>query len=51
MSAAIAAVVVTYRSGATIDECLARLRTADRLSGDGTVFFGLAASDWASRVR
>jgi len=28
MSAAIAAVVVTYRSGATIDECLARLRAA-----------------------
>lgn len=28
MSNAIAAVVVTYRSGATIDECLARLRAA-----------------------
>jgi len=28
MSSAIAAVVVTYRSGATIDECLARLRAA-----------------------
>lgn len=28
-----------------------RLRTSDGASGEGTVFFGLAASDWASRTR
>jgi RimJ/RimL family protein N-acetyltransferase len=28
-----------------------RLRTADRMSGEGTVFFGLAASDWVSPAR